>query len=361
MTQHSKKTTVDSNIAKNPFFEICGRMVGLDYDPLIIAEIGINHGGSLDVAKSIVDSAIKGGAEVIKHQTHVVEDEMSEEAKSVVPGNADISIYDIMESSALNEKEEAELKHYVESKGAIFISTPFSRAAVHRLERMDVQGYKIGSGECNNYPLLELVASKKKPVILSTGMNGIPSIKKAVQIFEKHNTPVALLHTTNLYPTPDKLIRLGAMQELAYEFPNLVVGLSDHSIDNLACLGAVACGASILERHFTDSKERIGPDIICSMDADECAELISESKRMAKMRGGVKGAVKEEQVTIDFAYASVVSDENIIEGEEFTRENLWVKRPGTGDFLAEDYESLIGKRAAMDIEKGKQIKKEMVK
>ncbi len=345
----------------NPTFEICGRKIGLDYEPLVIAEIGINHGGSLAVAKQIVDSAIEGGAEVIKHQTHVVEDEMSDEAKTVIPGNADVSIYEIMKSSALNEEEETELKHYVESKGAIFISTPFSRAAVYRLERMGVEAYKIGSGECNNYPLLELVASLKKPVILSTGMNGIPAIKKAVNIFRKYDTPYSLLHTTNLYPTPDHLIRLGAMQELANVFPDAVVGLSDHSIGNLACLGAVACGASILERHYTDSKDRQGPDIICSMDAPECAELISFSKRMAKMRGGEKGAIKEEQVTIDFAYASVVSEKEIKKGEKFTRENIWVKRPGTGDFLAEDYELLIGKVAATDIYQGIQIKKEMVK
>ncbi|MDF4750896.1 N-acetylneuraminate synthase family protein, partial [Vibrio parahaemolyticus] len=159
----------------NPVFEISGRKIGLDYEPLVIAEIGINHEGSLDVAKQMVDAAIEGGAEVIKHQTHVVEDEMSAEAKNVVPGNADVSIYEIMERCALNEEDETTLKQYVESKGAIFISTPFSRAAALRLERMNVPAYKIGSGECNNYPLLDLIASFGKPIILSTGMNDILS------------------------------------------------------------------------------------------------------------------------------------------------------------------------------------------
>lgn len=209
---------------------------------------------------------------------------MSGEAKSVIPGNADVSIYEIMERCALNEEDETKLKEYVESKGAIFISTPFSRAAALRLERMGVPAYKIGSGECNNYPLLDLIASFGKPIILSTGMNDIPSIEKSVNIFRKHQTPFCLLHTTNLYPTPDHLIRIGAMEELQQAFPDAVVGLSDHSIDNLACLGAVAAGASVLERHFTDSKDRPGPDIVCSMDAQECAELIAQSKRMARMR-----------------------------------------------------------------------------
>ncbi len=341
----------------NPVFEIAGRKVGLDYDPLVIAEIGINHEGSLKVAFEMVDAAIAGGAEIIKHQTHVVEDEMSGEAKKVIPGNADVSIYEIMERCALNEEDETKLKEYVESKGAIFISTPFSRAAAERLERMNVPAYKIGSGECNNYPLLDLIASYGKPMIVSTGMNNIASIQKAVDIFRKHNTPFCLLHTTNLYPTPDHLIRLGAMEQLQAEFPDAVVGLSDHSIDNTACLGAVALGASVLERHFTDSKDRPGPDIVCSMDAEECAELIAQSKRMASMRGGKKEAAKEEQVTIDFAYASVVTIKDIKAGEALTRDNLWVKRPGTGDFLADDYEQLLGKIAATDIASDVQLKK----
>ncbi|MPY24865.1 N-acetylneuraminate synthase family protein [Shewanella sp. YLB-07] len=345
---------------KNPVFEISGRKVGLDYAPLVIAEIGINHEGSLKTAFEMVDAAIEGGAEIIKHQTHVVEDEMSNEAKKVIPGNADISIYEIMDRCSLNEEEETKLKEYVELKGAIFISTPFSRAAVERLERMGVSAYKIGSGECNNYPLLNLIASYGKPVILSTGMNDIPSIEKSVKIFRKHNTPFCLLHTTNLYPTPDYLIRIGAMIELQNAFPDAVVGLSDHSIDNLACLGAVASGASVLERHFTDCKERPGPDICCSMDALECKNLIEQSARMAKMRGGKKEAAKEEQVTIDFAYASVVTISEIKAGDEFTCDNLWVKRPGTGDFLADDYENILGKIASQQIASNVQLKKEFI-
>ena len=344
----------------NPVFEISGRKVGLDYAPLVIAEIGINHEGSLKTAFEMVDAAIEGGAEIIKHQTHVVEDEMSGEAKKVIPGNADVSIYEIMERCSLNEEDETKLKEYVESKGAIFISTPFSRAAALRLERMGVSAYKIGSGECNNYPLLDLIASYGKPVILSTGMNDIPSIRKSVNIFRKHNTPLCLLHTTNLYPTPDHLIRIGAMEEMQREFSDVVVGLSDHSIDNLACLGAVAAGASVVERHFTDSKSRPGPDICCSMDAAECAELIAQSQRMAQMRGGSKGAVEEEQVTIDFAYASVVTIKDIKKGEVFTKDNLWVKRPGTGDFLADDYDLLLGKKAANSILIDTQLKRENV-
>jgi sialic acid synthase SpsE len=334
---------------KRPEFSIAGRFVGYDHDPLVIAEIGINHEGSLQTAREMVDAAVAAGAEVIKHQTHVVEDEMSADAKSVVPGNADVSIYEIMERCALNEADETALKDYVESKGAIFISTPFSRAAAQRLERMNVSAYKIGSGECNNYPLIELVASYGKPIILSTGMNDIADIEIAVNIFRKHGVPFCLLHCTNVYPTPDALVRLGAINQMQAAFPDAVVGLSDHTIDNLACLGAVAVGASVLERHFTDHKGRKGPDIACSMDVAECRQLITESRRMKAMRGGSKGPVKEEQVTIDFAYASVVTIHPVRRGEPFSEKNLWVKRPGTGDFLAKDYYRLLGKTATVDL------------
>ncbi|HRV54536.1 MAG: N-acetylneuraminate synthase [Flavobacteriaceae bacterium] len=339
----------------NPYIEIQGRKIGPNYPPLVIAEIGINHEGSLKVAKEMVDAAARAGVEVVKHQTHIVEDEMSSAAKKVIPGNADVSIYEIMERCSLNEADETELKAYVESKGMIFISTPFSRKAAIRLEKMGVSAYKIGSGECNNYPLLEHIASFNKPVILSTGMNTIESITKAVAIFNKANVPVALLHTTNLYPTPPHLVRLGAMTQLAQAFPNHVFGLSDHTVTNHACLGAVALGASILERHFTDHMQRTGPDIVCSMDETACKDLIIGSNLMWQMRGGKKEPSKEEQVTIDFAFATVCSIAPIQKGEILTKDNIWVKRPGTGEILAENFNSLLGKTALRDIESDEQL------
>jgi N-acetylneuraminate synthase len=231
----------------------------------------------------------------------------------------------------------------------IFMSTPFSRAAADRLERMGVSSYKIGSGECNNYPLIEHIASFGKPMIVSTGMNDIKSVKKTVDILERYNIPYALLHTTNLYPTPIHLVRLGAMQELQKEFPNAIVGLSDHTTSNRACFAATALGACILERHFTDKMERPGPDIINSMDPIALQELIYGSAEIALMRGRKKEATKEEQVTIDFAFATVVTIQPIKKGEKLTKENLWVKRPGTGQIKAEHYNELLGKTVNKDI------------
>lgn len=332
-----------------PEITIAGRKIGPAHPPLVVAEIGINHEGSLKVAREMVEAAARAGVEVVKHQTHIVEDEMSGAAKKVVPGNADVSIYEIMQRCALSESDEIELQQFVESRGMIFISTPFSRAAADRLRKMNVPAYKIGSGECNNYPLLKHIASFGKPIILSTGMNTIDSVRKAVEIFEAAGVPYALMHTTNLYPTPPHLVRLGAMVELKNAFPNAVVGLSDHTTDNVACLGAVALGASILERHFTDHMFRKGPDIVCSMDEKACRELIESSKKLHLELGGTKGPAKEEQVTIDFAFATVVTIAPVKAGEPFTMQNLWVKRPGTGPIRAEQFESILGKKATRDL------------
>ncbi len=340
--------------------KIAHRLIGDDHPPVVIAEIGINHNGSLDVAIAMADAAIDAGAEIVKHQTHIIEDEMSEEARSVIPGNADISIYEIMQSCALSESDERALMRHVEKRGAIFISTPFSRAAADRLADFDIPAFKIGSGECNNYPLIGHIAGFGKPVILSTGMNTLDSIRPSVEILRSAGLPFALLHCTNVYPTPPSLVRLDAMRQLKEAFPDAVVGLSDHTTTNYPCLGAVALGASILERHFTDSMEREGPDIVCSMDPNALAELIAGANILFEARGGQKGPVDAEAPTIAFAFASVVAIRDIAAGEMLTADNIWVKRPGGGDFGVNDYEALLGKTAKAPITKGYQLKKEDV-
>ena len=146
---------------------IAGREIGAAHPPLVIAEIGINHGGDLEVAKEMVRLAAGAGCEMIKHQTHILEDEMTDEAKQIFPPNADVSIWDVMARCALSQPAEAELKRYTESLGLIWISTPFSRAAADFLETLDVPAYKIGSGEADNLPLIRHIAKKGKPVIMS--------------------------------------------------------------------------------------------------------------------------------------------------------------------------------------------------
>lgn len=341
-------------------FYIGDIQIGGTAEPLVIPEIGINHNGDLEVAKEMVLSAHRAGARLIKHQTHIVEDEMAGEAKKVIPGNADISIYEIMSRCALNEEEEREMKRYTEELGMVFLSTPFSRAAAERLEDMGVKAYKIGSGEMNNYPLLDHVASFGKPMIVSTGMNDLESIDKAVNVLERRGVDYALLHTTNLYPTRPDQIRLGAMQDMMRAFPDVPVGLSDHSLNNNACKAAMAMGAKVVERHYTDRMDRVGPDIVCSMDEEVLKDLLQAAREIPQMLGGKKEALEEEQVTIDFAFATAVTIAPVAAGERFTRENLWVKRPGTGEIPAEEYEQILGKRAKMDLKKDVQLQRKMI-
>ena len=193
---------------------------------------------------------------------------MTIEAKKIVPSHTKENIFDIIKSHSLSEKDEFKLMKYVKSKGIIFISTPFSKLAVDRLIKFKVPAFKIGSGECNNYPLIEYIAKFKKPIILSTGMNSIKTIEPSVKILRKYRVPFALLHCTNIYPTLTNLLSLTLLKTLQNKFPDAVIGLSDHSETIYPCLGAIALGASIIEKHFTDTKKRKGPDI-SSMDKEE--------------------------------------------------------------------------------------------
>jgi N-acetylneuraminate synthase len=235
------------------------------------------------------------------------------------------------------------------------MSTPFSFEALEFLETLNVPAYKIGSGECNNYPLVSAIASKGKPVIMSTGMNSIDTIRPSVEIFREAGIPFALMHCTNLYPTPEKLIRLNALNELRENFPDAVLGLSDHSLTNYPCLASVALGASILERHFTDTKERPGPDIVCSMTPDELSELIRGSRIIHQASKGSKFPVSEEDVTIAFAFSSVVATRQLLAGHTITRGDITLKRPNGGDFGPKDFENIIGSTVLKNIKPNIQI------
>ena len=336
-----------------PELRIGDRWIGDRHPPLVIAEVGINHEGDVGKARRMVENAHAAGAECVKFQCHVVDDEMVPNA--VVPGNATESIWEIMSRCALGEAEERCLKALAESQGMIYLCTPFSRAAADRLERMGVQAYKIGSGECNNYPLVRHIASFGKPMILSTGMNDLATIEPAVEILRGRNIPYALMHCTSMYPTPYDKIRLGALAELRERFPDAVLGLSDHSIGNYACFGAVALGARILEKHFTSDKSWPGPDVPISIDPVELGELIRVARAVSAALGGHKRILSEEQPTIDFAYACVVTIRDVAAGEALSRHNVWVKRPGTGSIKAASFEQVLGRVAVHAISKDTQL------
>ena len=334
--------------------KIGNKLIGEDCPPFVIAEIGINHEGDFQKAVKMVEDAKASGAECVKFQCHVIEDEMIE--NNVIPANAKESIWEIMKRCALTEQKDIKLKKYVEKLGMIYLCTPFSRAAADRLERMGVVAYKIGSGECNNYPLVEHIASFGKPIILSTGMNDLKSIRISVDILEKAGVDYALLHCTSMYPTPYNKVRLSALKDLKKHFPNAVLGLSDHSIGNYTCFAAIALGSSILEKHFTSSRNWPGPDIPISIDPSGLKDLVGGSRAISEALNGSKSILKEEKPVIDFAYACVVTIKDIKEGERFTKDNIWVKRPGTGEIKAKDYFKILKKKAQKDIKKDTQLK-----
>jgi sialic acid synthase SpsE len=329
-------------------FAIGDRKVGKDFPPLVLVEVGINHEGNINKALQMVDAAVEAGAEVVKFQCHITEKEMV--PTDMTPGDISTEkLWDIIKRCELTEDEEKRVQAYCKQKGVIYLSTPFSREAADRLDEMGVPAFKIGSGECNNIPLLQHIASKGKPIILSTGMNDIESIAKSVAAIRKYDVPLALLHCTSMYPTPYEMVRLGALTDLQSRFPDLLVGLSDHSLNIWTCLGAVALGASILEKHFTISRSWPGPDTGISIEPRELADLVAGSKAIWQARGGSKTRLPEEQPVIDFAYATVVTIAPVKVGETFSRDNIWVKRPGTGKILAERFDDIIGRKALCDI------------
>jgi sialic acid synthase SpsE len=336
-------------------FWIGDRRIGPNDPPFVMAEVGINHEGSVEKALQMVDDAAATGADCVKFQTHIVEKEMV--PTSIKPGNSEDGIWDIMERCQLTAEEEARVKARCDEKGILFLSTPFSREAADRLEKLDLPAYKIGSGECNNVPLIEHIARKGKPIILSTGMNDIPAIRTSVEAIQRIGVPVMLMHCVSTYPTPYRCVHLGAIRELQKEF-GLPVGLSDHSVGIYTCLGAVALGAVALEKHFTSTRDWPGPDMPISITPGELSELVAGSRAVWEARGGHKVIQPEERPTIDFAYASVVSTAPIHAGETLSLENVWVKRPGDGEFLAKDFEAILGRVAARDIPADVQIRSE---
>ena len=319
--------------------------IGSEYPPAIIAEIGINHGGNLNEAKLLASLAADAGADIIKSQLHIPEAEMSDNAKNIVPSHCDDSIYDVISDTCLSVEDEYELMLHVKTLGAQYLCTPFSPLAADILLRdFKVDAVKIGSGEFTNPLVLEPILKSNMTVIASTGMTKLSEVQEVLGLFREHNNNPILLHTTNIYPTPPDLVRLGGISELQGLVGADSVGLSDHTTSNLACLGAAALGAVLLERHFTDSKERIGPDIANSMTPAECRTLKESTHILHKMIGGTKADfIPEEQNTRDFARATLVTTIDLKPGDILTSDCLTAKRPGNVGIPALRIHEVLGK------------------
>lgn len=337
------------------YMKIGSRKIGLEHPPLVIAEIGINHGGDLNVAKRMVDLAAQSGAECVKHQTHFVEDEMTEEAKNIFPPNADVSIWEVMQRSALSGEQEIELKAHTEALGLIYLSTPFSRKAADFLNEIGVEAFKIGSGEADNLPLIRHIAAFGKPVIMSTGMQVLDTIACSVEILRDANVPFALLECTNLYPSPPENVSLQGITDLKLAFSDAVIGFSDHSIGPEIALASVALGASVLERHFTDSRYRVGPDISCSMDPAELRYLIDRSREIHIALNNPKVRSVPEEAVYRFARASVVADRDLPCGHVLEEGDIWTRRPGNGDIAGYDFDKVVGRKLKTSVTRNTQL------
>ncbi len=337
--------------------QIRDRKIGPEHAPLVIAEIGINHGGDLDLARHMVTLAAKSGAEIVKHQTHFIEDEMTDEARHILPPNAGgKSIWEVMEQCALGAEEEVLLKTHAEAEGLIYISTPFSRAAADFLDEQGVPAFKIGSGEADHLPLIRHIAAKGKPIIMSTGMQEIESLARSVSILEDAGIDYALLECTNLYPSPPEVVSLKGVTELRNAFPNAVLGFSDHSIGPEMALASVALGACILERHFTDTRYRAGPDIACSMDPAELRHLIDRSREIHVALHNEKKRSEPEEAVYRFARTSVVADRDLPKGHEIKEDDIWGRRPGSGEISGQDFDEVVGKRVKRAVARNSQLR-----
>ena len=338
-----------------PRMKIAHREISATQPPLVVAEIGINHGGSLDVAKGMVSAAHRAGCEVVKHQTHFVDDEMTDEAKAIFPPNADKSIWDVMAECALSRDDEIALKKHAESLGMIYISTPFSRAAADFLADIGIAAFKIGSGECNHVPLIRHIAGFGKPVIMSTGMQTIDGLRPSVQALDDAGIEYALLECTNLYPSPPEIVSLQGIGELRKAFPRAVIGFSDHSIGPEMAISSVALGACILERHFTDTRYRKGPDIPCSMDPAELKFLIDRSKEIHTALMNPKVRTAPEEDVYRFARGSMVADRDLPAGHVVTPSDIWARRPGSGEISVQHFDRLVGAKLTRAVRRNQQL------
>ncbi len=301
----------------------------------IIAEAGVNHNGSIELAKQLVDQAAKANADAVKFQTFIPENVISHLAEKAdyqkTTTGGDETQLDMVRKLFLSFKEFEQLKEYCEQKGIQFLSTAFDLDSLDFLETLDIPIYKVPSGEITNLPLLLAVAALGKPVILSTGMSTVEEIKYAKDILEDNGSgDVTLLHCNTEYPTPFEDANLKAIIGIKKQFA-CTVGYSDHTLGIEAPIAAVALGAEVIEKHFTLDKTMEGPDHSCSLEPSELAAMVSAIRNIEKALGSSeKKPTVSELKNKQIARKSIVASCDIMKGEEFSKQNLTIKRPGNG-------------------------------
>ena len=265
------------------------------------------------------------------------------------------TVYDLMKKCELTLDQHKRLKKYCKKKKIIFLSTPFSIQAADLLKKVSVEAYKIGSGECNNLPLINHVAKFQKPTIISTGMNSIKSITKTFNFAKKINKRIILMHCISMYPAPSSKSMLNTIPFLKKKF-KCPVGFSDHSDDIYLAVAAVALGANVIEKHFTVSKKWSGPDIDLSVTPEKFKKMVNICNEIYSAKGIRDKVLKEEIPVTNFAFATVVTTEKIHKNEKLTVKNVWVKRPGTGKIPAKDLHKILNKKSKKTLPVNYQLK-----
>lgn len=326
---------------------------------LIIAEAGVNHNGSLAMAKQLAGVAKVAGADIVKFQTakpELVISRFAEKAEyqKAETGEAESQL-EMCKRIHLTFDEHAQLKEYCDSIGIAYLSTPFDLDSIDFLQQLGTPMWKVPSGEITNLPYLEKIAATKKPVILSTGMSMISEIEDALTILEDGGAgPITLLHCNTEYPTPIEDANLLAMQDLREQF-GLPVGYSDHTAGIEADIAAAALGAVVIEKHFTLDKALPGPDHKASLSPEELTAMVAAVRKTELALGdGRKHVTESEAKNKPIARKSILAKRDIKKGETFTPENLTVKRPGDGISPMRWYD-VLGKTAKRDFAEDEKI------
>ncbi len=334
--------------------KIGDRLVGDGHPPFIIAEACVNHQGDFEHAKRMVYFAHAMGADAIKFQMHILQDEMLPEVP--MSDNFEKSLWDVIDSTNFSTEQHRQLIALCRGLGIQYLCTPFSRASVDVLQSLGVDAFKTGSGELTNAPFMRHIAAYGKPTIVSTGMSLMEEIGETVDIFKAAGTPLILTHCVSAYPCPYDRVNLGMVPRLAETF-GVPTGLSCHTPSVYTALGAVALGACVIEKHFTFDRLQKGPDHKSSIEGYELGELVKGCRAVWEARGATREIFPEEQQIVAWARESVVSLKPIPKGTRITPEMVSVKRPspGLGVVPAKDLEKVIGAVTKADIAPDRQI------
>lgn len=330
--------------------------------PLIVAEIGINHNGDVNLAKEMIDAAKESGADVVKFQVFSPERlfvESFAKSKQIKFDEENLTLWEFLEKVSLSWKEIEELKEYSEEKKIGFLATPFSFEDADFLESINIEAFKIASPDLSNYPFLEHIAKKRKPIILSSGTSTLAEIEKAINILRSFNIPMVLLHCVSLYPVDPEKIHIKSIQTLKKIF-GIPVGFSDHTLGVHIPIVAIALGAQVIEKHFTIDKSLPGPDQACSMTPNELKILRKAADEVWKALGKDWKDISEEELEVSkISRRSIVTKCEIKKGEVITSEKITFKRPGIG-IEPGQLLYVIGKTAKFDIKKDEIIRWEFL-